>query len=126
MYTTLLFLDVFIAEYLMLIMTALSLAVLFVYRSKRLNAFPWIVMAIMELTFLVMGLVGIGRALLWCRSRPLIVTFKDFTSTMQVYYEYFGYVGLRPFVVMIVSAIPILALWVMLIVGAVQKKKKAS
>lgn len=114
-------------EYLMLIMTALSLAVLFVYRPKKLKALPWIVLALMELTFLVMGLVAYPCALLWVwgRGQPFMVNF-NFSETIWIYFENFGNVGLWGNTAIIVSAIPILALWGILIVGAVQKKKKGS
>lgn len=125
MYTTLLILDGIVAEYLMLIMTALSLAVLFVYRPKKLKALPWIVLALMELTFLVMGLVAYPCALLWGRGLPFMVNF-NFSETIWIYFENFGNVGLWGNTAIIVSAIPILALWGILIVGAVQKKKKGS
>ena len=109
-------------EIMMLIMTALSLAVLFVYRPKRFKALPWIVLAIMELTFFVSGIVDFHDVLLWFDGMPLMISFDNFFDDFSRLFMYFRLSG---WTVLRVSAIPILALWVMLIVGAVQKKKKA-
>ena len=104
---------------LILVMAAMSLAVLFVYSPKRLKTLPWIVLAIMELAFLVMGLVEIHSVLLWeCDGTGAYISSPG--------WFWLGKLNFHGRTQLIVSAIPILALWVMLIVDAVQKKKKAS
>ncbi len=108
-------------NYFPLFVALMSLATLFVYRPKKFKALPWIVLAIMGLAFFYMAMVQDNHftALLNIQGNTIIHRFFWIgKANLGLVDDTKGYA--------VVCAIPILALWVMLIVGAVQKKKKAS
>ena len=121
----------FLFSYLPLLMGLMSLAVLFVYRPKNFKTLPWIVLAVMGLTFFVMGLKDFYYApLLW---RP--IGWGDFSLEPMTITSNPGYTIHRLFWIgkanlsrsslprFVVSAIPIIALWIVLILDVIRKKE---
>ena len=115
-------------SYLLLLVALMSLAALFVYRPEKFKALPWVVLAVMGLAFFIATWNSYGNAVLWGYNWNHVIVTNDPERIING----FCWIGkanlgfVYYFAHIVVSAIPILALWVMLIVGAVQKKKKAS
>ena len=117
-----------ILNYFPLFVALMSLATLFVYRPKKFKALPWIVLAIMGLSFFCMAMVqdNCFTALLYSYDGR----FECNPGYSMHRFFWIGKADLRLVdytkVYSVVCAVPILALWIMLIVGAVQKRKKTS
>lgn len=112
--------------YLPLLMSLMSLAALFVYRPKKFKALPWIVLAVMILMpFLMSFNMEIERIpVLWCHnyydSNPICIRWDNMTDWLW----WIGNANLTFLYLLYVPAIPIITLWVVLIVDAIQKKKQ--
>ena len=112
--------------YVLLLMALMSLAALFVYRPEKFKVLPWIVLAIMELTFFIESIINyLGYALLYGDKYHGAMTI---TSNPGFVIHRFFWIGKANLSFgdsfFLVTAIPIFALWIMLIIESVQKKKK--
>ena len=118
-----------ILSYLPFLMALMSLAALFVYRPEKFKALPWVVLAVMGLAFFIAVWNSFGNAALLDSNWDYVtITTRN---PRRVINDFFWIGKANPGFVfgstnVVVSAIPIFVLWVMLIVDAVQKKKRAS
>lgn len=113
------------------LMGLMSLAVVFVYRPENSKPLPWITLSAMGLSFLIMGFIRIRSALLLNFFGDSVIYVGQSWVNPPFYWGFnfdslwwIGYARLVPFTRLIANAIPILTLWIMLIVGAVKKKKR--